>query len=266
MKMKNSMLLVLIIIFKINYEIQFSMSIESKQNRDSIFKPYQLNPTKGNIRNISDLINSEPLSFDSKSISENKEKIKKQGKNKIKSKLMKENKKANIDYRNNKDSNSNAENKLKHYSIKQVNFFNANINSNYYYKVKIKCNIHNCKPEYGRCDETSNFCICNEGYVHAPKINSKKHICRYKQYIWVKCLIYEILLPGLGIFYYRNYYLGLLKIFIMPYVYYNWGKAEKIKLFFFTLIGYILIVNHIVDLVNIIGNNYEDKNGIYPYS
>lgn len=168
---------------------------------------------------------------------------------------------------NNGNTNSNLPSPvsptLQKYFAKQI-LFSSGSSNNYFNKVRITCNIYNCKPMYGTCDNNGKYCSCLPGYVHAPKLFSKKHICRYRQYTWLTCLILELLLPGLGILYFRDMYEGLLKILLIPIVYYYWGESKGIKLVGLSLVGYFLIFLHLKDLSMLIANNLTDRYGIYP--
>jgi len=142
--------------------------------------------------------------------------------------------------------------------------FNSGTKNYYFKKVKITCNVHNCKPEYGKCSDDKKFCICNYGFVHAPRVFSKKHICRYNRFRWITCLILELLLPGLGILYFRSFYFGMFKIILIPTVYYHWGNSKGWNLLFISIAGYALIIFHIRDLVLIFPNDLPDRNGVFP--
>lgn len=134
----------------------------------------------------------------------------------------------------------------------------------YYKKVKISCNVYNCKPLYGTCDEKKEICTCMPGQVHVPKLLSKKRICRYQQYNWLYCLVLELLLPGLGILYFNDYLIGLAKIFLIPIVYYYWNDAKGINSLIISVLGWVLIIYHIKDISLLISNNLRDRNGVFP--
>lgn len=134
-----------------------------------------------------------------------------------------------------------------------------------YKKVKINCNEFNCKSQYGRC-VSEDICECNPGYVHAAYFLSKKHICRYKQFPWIICILLELILPGLGMLYFSNKSYGLAKLFLMPVVYYNWKDSKSaLSTILYSILGYSLIILHVKDLMLLISNQIPDLNGVMPY-
>lgn len=146
---------------------------------------------------------------------------------------------------------------------KYISFHN-NEKNKIFTSVKLPCNDHNCKAEYGKCID-SNTCKCNPGFIHSPHVLSKKHTCRYKQYKWINCFLFELILPGLGIFYFHSYIYGLMKLIFIPIVYYYWKDAKGFNLFVLTVAGYSLIVIHLIDIINLSRNQIPDMNGIFPY-
>lgn len=159
---------------------------------------------------------------------------------------------------------------LNHNSISEVLFKipykkYSNVLSGEYTKIKINCNEYNCKKEFGVCSEDKQYCLCKNGFIHSPKVTSKKRLCGYKKYNGIASIILELFLPGLGVFYLNNYSLGFLKICLFPSLYYSWDKYKGVKKFFISLIGYSLIIYHLKDLFLLFGKNMEDRNGIFPY-
>jgi hypothetical protein len=162
-----------------------------------------------------------------------------------------------------KDNSSNKSLLDKFFFAKEIQYFYSS-KIKYYKKVKISCNIYNCKPLFGTCDDKKEICTCMPGQVHVPKLLSKKRICRYKQYTWIYCLIFELLLPGLGILYFNDYMIGLAKIFLIPIVYYYWNDSKGLNSLLISIVGWLLIIYHVRDISLLISNNLRDRNGVFP--
>lgn len=134
-----------------------------------------------------------------------------------------------------------------------------------YDRIKINCNEYNCKNEFGICSDDKQYCICKSGFIHSPKVTSKKRLCGYKKYNGIVAIILELFLPGLGIFYLNSYTLGFIKTVLFTGTYYSWDKYKGFKKFVISIVGYTLIVYHFKDLILLFGKYIQDRNGIFPY-
>jgi TM2 domain-containing membrane protein YozV len=127
------------------------------------------------------------------------------------------------------------------------------------------CNNTLCEPINGFC--STNFtCECNSGYLHAPSIEPGN--CKYGQRVFLKCLLLEILFPGLGCMYIGKVFWGLSKLILLPGIYQSWMTIKTDKLcdcFWIALAGYALLFFHFRDLYLIVTNRMKDDNGIPLY-
>lgn len=146
---------------------------------------------------------------------------------------------------------------------KQISFYDSE--NSFFEQIRINCNIHNCKPEFGRCSADRKYCQCSRGFLHVPRFNSKKRLCHYSQHSQFNIILLELLLPGLGYLFLGFFNWGVFKVLTIPTVYMYWAVQKGFNLFLISLVGFFLIYSHVRDLLMLFANQQSDREGIPMY-